>query len=805
MTKRGGRARRAARLIGGLGCCLVLSVALPLRAAQPKVEDDPAPAAAPTTPAAVSSTAPSAAAPAPSAGSPDVTAPAPAAPTVPPPPPRLTFEVKFPPAQGGGTAAGSAGEVEYEKDDLIVARGGVEVRFETTVVKADTVTLDQSNKTLVAQGNVSVTQGPQRLLGDRATYDLGKKTGVFDNATALVTDEYTFRGRTIAKTGEDTYRIEDGSFTSCAGDVPPWSFRLSRADVRVEGYARVRNARMRVKNVPVLYFPYVLWPAKTDRTPGLLIPNIGSSDRKGSYLGLAYYQPWGRSYDATFYADLYSKDYLGLGTEFRYKPSVDTEGTLEAYGVRGPLFDDETGKAIEGTEDERWRVRFDHETRNLPFGLRGVVAYRDFSDFDFFQDFDRDRTQVALRTLYSNAFLAGSWGPHSLNLLVDDRETFLGQAGSVEQRQLPELEYRLRSTRLGKSPLYLKALASASLLDIERSETYAARYSRVDVFPELSLPLRPASWMSIKLTGGGRATSYGDSLCRASTGAGDTGEEICRPGEDQFTGDTLSRNFATAGAEIVGPSLARVFAQEGVERKVKHVIEPRLTYSYLGDFDDRQRIPLFDEVDTENPTNVARFSLVNRVLMKSSDAASAREVLSFELSQAVSFDDELPFQTSSLDGETSDRSPLSAELRVSVSQKTNLRVETLYSDFLGGFVARSISGNVALGQNSFGLTWYTRMNPERDVTTSDQAGFTTSLAIVPKTLRLDAQVNYDIETKELQQQRYFLNWTGSCFGIRLELREFRTALRRDRDYRLAVTLKSVGTFLDLNGGQRDRF
>jgi hypothetical protein len=132
-------------------------------------------------------------------------------------------------------------------------------------------------------------------------------------------------------------------------------------------------------------------------------------------------------------------------------------------------------------------------------------------------------------------------------------------------------------------------------------------------------------------------------------------------------------------------------------------------------------------------------------------------------------------------------------------------VETLYSDFLGGFVARSVSGNVALGQNSFGLTWYTRMNPERGATTSDQAGFTTSLAIVPKTLRLDAQVNYDIETKELQQQRYFLNWTGSCFGIRLELREFRTALRRDRDYRLAVTLKSVGTFLDLNGGQRDRF
>ena len=729
-----------------------------------------------------------------------------AAPVPVPAVPRLTFEVRFPVTHGGGTATGSAGEVDYDKENLVVARGGVELRFENTVVQADTVTLNQATKTLVAEGKVSVTQGPQRLLGDRATYDLNDKTGVFENATALVTDEYTFRGRTISKTGEDTYRIVDGTFTSCSGDVPPWSFRLSQADIRLEGYARVRHARMRVKNVPVLYFPYILWPAKSDRTPGLLIPNIGNSDRKGAYLGLAYYHPFGRSFDSTFFADLYTKDFLGVGTEFRYRPSVDTEGMVEAYLVRGPQFAELDGEVLPGTEEDRWRVRWDHQTRNLPFGLRGVVSYRDFSDFDFFQDFDRDRTQVAQRALYSNAFLAGSWGAHSVNLLVDDRQTFLGGAnGIVEQRQLPELEYRLRSSQLGRTPLYLKALASASLLEVDRSSTYAARYSRVDLFPELSLPLRPASWLSLKLTSGVRATYYGDSLCRASTGPGDVGPEVCVAGGDQLTGETLSRQFSTAAAEVVGPSVSRVFSAPGEERRIKHVIEPRLVYSYLGDFDDRVRVPLFDEVDTENPTNVARFSLVNRVLIKASEKVAAREILSFELSQGVSFDDQLPFQRSTVTGETSSRSPLSAELRVALSQRTNLRVETLYSPFLGGFLSRSISGNVGLGQNAFGLTWYTRLSPERGETLSDQVGVTSSLSIVPKTLRLDAQFNYDIETKELQQQRYFLDWTGSCFGIRLELREFRTASRRDRDYRLAVNLKSVGSFLDLNGGQRERF
>ena len=57
----------------------------------------------------------------------------------------------------------------------------------------------------------------------------------------------------------------------------------------------------------------------------MLIPNIGYSDRRGAYLGLAYYQTLGRSYDTTFHVDLYSEEYLGVGNEFRYRPSEGTE------------------------------------------------------------------------------------------------------------------------------------------------------------------------------------------------------------------------------------------------------------------------------------------------------------------------------------------------------------------------------------------------------------------------------------------------------------------------------------------------
>ena len=85
-------------------------------------------------------------------------------------------------------------------------------------------------------------------------------------------------------------------------------------------------------------------------------------------------------------------------------------------------------------------------------------------------------------------------------------------------------------------------------------------------------------------------------------------------------------------------------------------------------------------------------------------------------------------------------------------------------------------------------------------TRADQIRLFGGLSVWPQKLRLEAQVNYDLETSFLQQQRYILNWTAQCYGIRLELRDFRAGEGpriRDKDFRFSLSLKNVGTFLDL--------
>lgn len=784
---------------------LALCLAAPAPSQEPPDPANPAPPAVPTptnpVPDPVGGNPPSSPAEQPPAGEtpagqpapgtqPPGAAPAPAAPPVPAGPPgagpdRIDFVLNFPEDQGGGSAAGSSGNLEYARENYAVLTGGVQIRYQDVDLKSDRAEIDLTTKVVTATGEVILDQGPRRLTGDTLTFDLDTKTGTLTNASAHVAPDYYFSGTEIAKTGEDTYTVTDGVFTSCNQEVPDWSFRLGTATVEVEGYAHVRNATMRAKKLPVFYTPYILWPVKSERTSGLLIPNIGYSDRRGASVGLAYFQTLGRSYDTTVHVDTYTEGYLGLGNELRYHPTEGTTGKLLGYAIRDPEAE------LFGEDEWRWKLEWNHTTTDLPWNMRGSVQFQDYSDFNFFRDFERDFDRNTLRFIDSKAFVTGNWGAHLVNLLVNDRQTFLGfdelsDTNSLDQRKLPELEYRLRRTRIGRTPLYMQFDGSAANLSLDRPSEYSGEYGRVDLFPQLSLPLRAFPWLSVSIAAGERLTWYSDSLNTTRT---------------EFAGESLSRALPFANAQVVGPSFSRIFDRKiGSFGRFKHVIEPRIVYNYYGDFDEQRQIPLFDEVDPLRTANTGRAVLANRLLAKPADGkGSAREILLFELSRSYGFDDERPLQGSLANGTTD--GPIEALLRITPSARTFLKLEANYNTLFSGLDSTSLSGNLALGGNSYvGLTWFTNYAPQTGETVNDQIRLTGAVSLLPQRLLLETQINYDVNTSFLQQQTYVLNWTDQCYGLRLELRDFRSEIGRrfrDKDFRFSLTLKNVGTFLDL--------
>lgn len=54
----------------------------------------------------------------------------------------------------------------------------------------------------------------------------------------------------------------------------------------------------------------------------------------------------------------------------------------------------------------------------------------------------------------------------------------------------------------------------------------------------------------------------------------------------------------------------------------------------------------------------------------------------------------------------------------------------------------------------------------------------------------------------LQQHSHVIEFITQCWGLHLELREFNSIAREDRDIRFSISLKNIGNFIDLNSTTR---
>ncbi len=721
------------------------------------------------------------------------------------------FEIKFRvPEPGGEVRLTTKNPVHYEKDVFWEGSGEVTIEYQDVKITADRARYDFPTKTATLEGNVVIDQGPTRMSGTRAVFRVEEKTGKIEDATADLAPTYHVVAKSIEKIGEATYRIEKGIFTSCDLPNPEWSFYLSTAEVTLDDYARMRNVSFRAGPVPLLYTPWLVWPTKQDRASGFLVPGAGYNSRRGGYLGLTYYWVTGRSTDSTTQVDIYSKGAIGLGEELRWTPSPESAGIFQGYAIRDPeatacVPAEEEPDGGEGPctttdgragvfarrEMTRWKVRLDHVSNDLPYGFRGVLAIREYSDEQFLRDFERAFALSSSRQTLSRGFLTKNFGDDSVNLRVERSETFFGT--EVVQQRLPSLEYSRRTSRVGRTPLYFALESSLSYLSVDRGPTLPnGEYGRADVRPTLSLPWKSVPWLSVTAKGGGRWTGYTDSTDDART---------------QFTGETATRAYGEAGVALVGPSFSRIYEGKiGTFGRFKHVIEPRVDYEYVSDVDDPLRFPVYDEVDTALGRNQVRYAIVNRLLARPADAKTggATEIASLEIAQTHAFSlPQLPSGTAtSFDSLLQRTGPIEAALRIVPGTLFQFDGRTAWDPQASRVTAVSIATSVNWGANYVNATWFGSRPVALDGGIASPATDQIRLAAgvdLGKSVRIDTQLNYDAQQNKLLEDRSLLTFNGSCYALFLEVRQLRLPPDTRRDYRLVINLKDMGQLLDVNG------
>jgi LPS-assembly protein len=690
-----------------------------------------------------------------------------------------------------------------EESEVCLWTGNVKIYYQDVTLACDEVLYNGQTMDLVARGNVVVDQGPSRFTASELHYNLRSKTGLFLDATGFVSPMYTFSGRSIEKLDETRYRVDKAVFTTCEDDTrhPPWSFHLKKALMEVEGYGKFTSSAVKIQGVPVFYLPYMVWPIKKERSPGLLMPGFGYSDRLGTYIGLPIYFPMGRSWDTTFMLEYFSNGFYGIGNELRWAPVADGAGQLNLYAI----YDEQRA-------EWEWRINGRHDQADV-FGFRLQAQIENLSDPDFWQDFDRTFEANTRRDVYSFLFLTQSWGPYSLNLLADQRRTFFNfndpdlppddpdksTTYDTILARLPEAELRVRSTRLGRSDIYWNLISSVNVLSVDKRTPEDLRegtglygnYLRGDVFPTLNYTLPGPPWLTVTPRLGGRYTYYTSRY-----------ESIPRPdGSGRtvtiFEEEPIDRYYVAGGVDIGGPSVSRIFTKPRWGfAKFKHLIEPRIEYAYLQGTDDTTMIPVFDEVDSTPLDNRVRLSIANRLFGRSEKSTSSVELGSFELIQEYSFSRPLSFGQ---EGATSGWGPLIGSLRVTPTPGTGLDARVSYDLLNNNLVSTSLTGAGRSRFGSLNLTWYEGFNPVSGDRVSSQVRTMLNFLKPGFPLSAGLHIAYDVERQEVQQQRYQVGWKGSCWSIAAEYRDLKLGLYPTRDFRIVIELKGVGGLPEIRG------
>ena len=710
----------------------------------------------------------------------------------------------------GGEAKWTANHQTFEKDEYYILEGDVKFTYEDINLTGDKFTYNVKTQDVTGEGHVILDQGTTRLAGNQMVFNLDSKTGTFFNATGSMEPAMYFTGEKLEKVADTKYRLTNGVVTSCDLDSPSWSINVARADVTVNDYAHLKDATFRIHRFPLIWMPRLIWPTKGDRSQGLLIPRVtfspcnpASAHCFGNRFELGYFIPFGQTVDATLYGDVSSTGYNGLGLDFRYRPSPDVKlGELNGYVVHDVQ-----------DHKEQWKYSYQHSQDNLPVGFRGVVDIEDFSDLDFFRNYDRDPRVHTLSQIYSSAYLSKNTPIYSFNLLSDRRDIILGHTNPADlnspllkQRfeQLPSLQFRVYPMRLFGSPVYFSMESSTSHLVTNGSISGpSADYYRGDVFPTISMQIPSPSWFSIKPQISARETYYSSS-------------QITDPTTLQSTAsnESLSRSYMQGQVEIVGPSFSRIFTKSiGKFTRFKHVIEPRFTYVYTTDVTDvQQKIIRFDTVDTPFlpvVPNSVQYSLTQRLIGKEKDGGSAREVLSFSLRQSVSLSE--PFTSSTggnLPGTTvppganNKFTPLIASLHVNPYQSLTLDASATYGNVSHQLDQTSISANImGTGKQSdkyLTFSWFSSFQQpgQPTGTNSSQIRLNTGTSLLHEKLRYDMQLSYDASQGTFIDERYLIGANASCYGIAFEYRRYLVydPLPKPKNtFGLAVTLKNVGT------------
>lgn len=652
---------------------------------------------------------------------------------------------------GSGEMRISADSLGYDaRNDSYIATGEVRIDWGGISLFADSISLLQRGTLATADGNILVRKEENTIHGDSASINLETETGEIANGRLFIQQgNFRISGKKLQKTGPDDYRIENGSFTTCEGDVPSWKFSAADLDVTREEYAVGRHAVFYIKNVPLLYLPYIVYPVKESRQSGFLLPRTGHSTKKGFLVELPYYLVISPSQEATFYLDIMTKRGAGVGADYKYIMRSGGHGELNAY------------------------LTYDTE-RNMTRGSLLAQHQQSFSptlffsadieltlDRDFYRDFSEVTGEYNKQYLESTAFLTKQWERFSLTTELKYTEDLYAENNSLTLQKLPVITFTGLKQRLGTTPFF--ASFDSSFTDFYREN--GLKGQRLDLHPTLTYYTSPGGVLEGAAWVGYRHRFYNTY------------------GSDRYNG------FSNSGLPDVGASvsmtLSRVYDTGwGDLKRIKHTLIPEVTYAYRPQ-KYQEGLPFFDYNDRLVAQNMIGYSLTNYLTGKylSGDSpATYRDLAYLRISQGYEFSGARRDVLTLVD-EGKSFTDIRLETKIYPVERVSLSIDSRFNPYDLHFSTFAVASDISDGRgNSAGIGYRFAQDQVRYLEGKLDLSYLDPFVF-------EYMTRYSFDTRDFIESYYSLGLKQQCWGVTFSYRE----RPGDHSFIISFTLSGLGS------------
>jgi len=501
-------------------------------------------------------------------------------------------------------------EINYvQADGTVFVKGHVKLKYQEMVITCDEASYNANSNIANLKSNVKIVRKDTTIYGEAVVYNFNTQNAKMVNMRMIAPPIYG-KAASAGSEGPNKYVLDNGYVTTCDLEKPHYRLMAKQIIAYPKVKIVAKNVVMKVKEIPVFYFPYLALPLKYKTFPFQIIP--GKSGDWGYYVLGRYRYVLNDRQRGRIILDWYQNRGVGAGVSHH----SDTEKFGEAFANlyylndefnkpknRDELFNkypERKGLDDSQLPQDRYKAQLSHSWQPTD-RLSSLSELNKFSDQFFMKDFFEREYDIDPHPLSYN-LTTYSFSNSSLSLLTQGRANKFFS----ETEYLPQMEYDFFQQNLGNSNLYLTSKTTAGSLSqkiANINDDYNAQ--RVNTHNAFNYP-KTLGWLYANPYVGNYSTFYSKNL--------NGSENIFRTALE--TGiDFSTKAYKTFNTDF------NLFGQD--VDKIRHIITPKISYNYITkpsvSKDNIYSIIQFDNIDNLQRTQTVTIALNNKLQAKNAE------------------------------------------------------------------------------------------------------------------------------------------------------------------------------------------